>query len=58
MAAQLTAQLWAVSTTILWSGLVSVAGFALMNRTIGLRISEDQERAGLVTCSHGESAYT
>ena len=58
MAAQLTAQLWAVGTTILWSGGVSVAGFALINRTIGLRVSEDQERAGLDTCAHGESAYT
>jgi len=56
--AQLTAQLWAVGTTIVWSGLVSVAGFALINSTIGLRVSEDQERAGLDTHSHGESAYT
>lgn len=56
--AQLTAQLWAVGTTILWSGVVSVAGFALIDSTIGLRVSEDQERAGLDTCSHGESAYT
>ncbi len=56
--AQLTAQLWAVGTTILWSGVVSVAGFALIDKTIGLRVSEDQERAGLDTCSHGESAYT
>ncbi len=56
--AQLTAQLWAVGTTILWSGVVSVVGFALINSTIGLRVSEDQERAGLDTHSHGESAYT
>ena len=56
--AQLTAQLWAVGTTIVWSGVVSVAGFALIDRTIGLRVSEDQERAGLDTHSHGESAYT
>lgn len=58
IAAQLVAQLWAVGTTILWSGAVSVAGFALIDRTIGLRVSEDQERAGLDTHTHGESAYT
>jgi Amt family ammonium transporter len=56
--AQLTAQLWAVGTTIVWSGVVSVAGFALIDRSIGLRVSEDQERAGLDNHSHGESAYT
>ncbi len=58
IAAQLVGQLWAVGTTILWSGAVSVVGFALIDRTIGLRVSEDQERAGLDTHSHGESAYT
>jgi Amt family ammonium transporter len=58
IAAQLTAQLWAVGTTIAWSGVVSVAGFALIDRSIGLRVSEDQERAGLDNHSHGESAYT
>jgi ammonium transporter, Amt family len=56
--AQFMAQLWGVVTTIVWSGLVSIAGFALINAAIGLRVTEDQEREGLDTHSHGESAYT
>jgi len=58
MSAQFIAQLWAVGTTVVWSGVVSVIGFALVKATIGLRVSEDQEREGLDTVSHGESAYT
>jgi Amt family ammonium transporter len=56
--AQFVAQLWGVGVTILWSGAVSVAGYALVNATIGLRVTEDEEREGLDTVSHGESAYT
>lgn len=55
---QLLAQLWGVVTTLIWSGGVSVAAFALINATLGLRVAEDQEREGLDTGSHGESAYT
>ena len=55
---QLVAQLWGVGVTILWSGAVSVAGYALVRALIGLRVSEDEEREGLDTGSHGESAYT
>jgi Amt family ammonium transporter len=58
MSAQFIAQLWAVGTTIVWSGAVSIAAFWLVKVTIGLRVSEDQEREGLDTVSHGESAYT
>ena len=56
--AQFVSQLWGVGLTIVWSGLVSVAGYALVNATIGLRVTEDEEREGLDTVSHGESAYT
>jgi Amt family ammonium transporter len=58
MSAQFVAQLWGVGTTVVWSGLVSVVGFAIVKATIGLRVSEDQEREGLDTVSHGETAYT
>jgi len=58
MSAQFIAQLWAVGTTIAWSGVVSVIAFALVKATIGLRVTEDQEREGLDTVSHGETAYT
>ena len=58
MAAQFKAQLWGVLVTIGWSGLVSVVAYAIVNATIGLRVTEDEEREGLDTVSHGESAYT
>ena len=58
MSTQFIAQLWAVGTTIVWSGTVSVVAFALVKATIGLRVSEDEERQGLDTVSHGETAYT
>jgi len=58
MSTQFIAQLWAVGTTIVWSATVSVVAFALVKATIGLRVSEDQERQGLDTVSHGETAYT
>jgi Amt family ammonium transporter len=55
---QLVSQLWGVGVTILWSGAVATAAYALVNATIGLRVSEDEEREGLDTSAHGESAYT
>ena len=55
---QFISQLWGVGVTIVWSGAVSVAGYAIVNATIGLRVPEDAEREGLDTVSHGESAYT
>jgi Amt family ammonium transporter len=58
MSAQFIAQLWAVGTTVVWSGVVSISAFALVKATIGLRVTEDQEREGLDTVSHGETAYT
>jgi Amt family ammonium transporter len=56
--AQFVSQLWGVGITIVWSGAVAVAGYAIVNATIGLRVTEDEEREGLDTVSHGESAYT
>jgi Amt family ammonium transporter len=56
--AQFVSQLWGVVITILWSGTVSVVGYLIVNATVGLRVSEDEEREGLDTVSHGESAYT
>jgi len=47
----------AVLTTIIWSGLVSIVAFKLVDLVIGLRVAEDEEREGLDISSHGESAY-
>ncbi len=58
MGAQLIAQAWGVGTTIVWSGVVSLVAYKLVDWTIGLRVTEDQEREGLDTAEHGERAYT
>jgi len=57
MGAQVTSQLWAIGTTIVWSGIVSIVAYKLVDMTIGLRVTEEEEREGLDTVSHGESAY-
>lgn len=54
---QMISQLWAVGTTLLWSGIVSIIAYKLVDIVIGLRVTEDEERQGLDTISHGESAY-
>ena len=54
---QMISQVWGVGTTIIWSGIVSIVAYKLVDMVIGLRVPEDQEREGLDTTSHGESAY-
>jgi Amt family ammonium transporter len=46
-----------VLTTVVWSGVVSIVAFKLVDMTIGLRVSEEDEREGLDITSHGETAY-
>ena len=55
--AQLISQFWAIGMTIVWSGIVSLVGYKVVDMVIGLRVPEDEEREGLDTASHGESAY-
>jgi ammonium transporter, Amt family len=57
MGKHVVSQLWGVVTTLLWSGIVSLIAFKLVDITIGLRVNEEQEREGLDTVSHGERAY-
>jgi Amt family ammonium transporter len=57
MVAQVTAQAWAVGTTLIWSGVVAFIAFKVVDLVIGLRVSEEVEREGLDTTEHGESAY-
>lgn len=54
---QVTIQGHAVLITVLWSGLVSLIAYKLVDLVIGLRVPEEQEREGLDIASHGESAY-
>jgi Amt family ammonium transporter len=43
--------------TIVWSGVVSLIAYKLVDMTIGLRVSEEDEREGLDIAAHGETAY-
>ena len=56
------AQLWiqckSVLFTIGWSGAVSLLAYKLVDWSLGLRVSEEQEREGLDIASHGETAYS
>ncbi len=57
----ISAQVWiqtkAVLTTVVWSGVVSIVGYYIVDKTIGLRVAEEEEREGLDISSHGETAY-
>ena len=57
----IVSQVWiqakAVIITVIWSGVVSFIAFKVVDLTIGLRVSEEDEREGLDITSHGETAY-
>ena len=57
MVAQLITQAKAVGLTLVWSGGVSALLYFVLDKTIGLRVSEDAEREGLDITEHGERAY-
>ncbi len=54
---QVKVQAISVVTAIVWSGVVSVIAFKLVDLVVGLRVSEEDERIGLDVTSHGERAY-
>ena len=57
----IVSQVWiqakAILITIVWSGVVSFIAYKVVDLTIGLRVSEEDEREGLDITSHGETAY-
>ena len=55
--AQVLTQAKAVGVTIVWSGVVSVIAYKIVDLVLGLRVSEEDEREGLDITSHGETAY-
>ncbi len=57
IASQVWIQAKGVLITIVWSGVVSFIAFKVVDLTIGLRVSEEDEREGLDITSHGETAY-
>lgn len=54
---QVWIQLKAVLLTIVWSGVVSLVAFKVVDLVIGLRVTEEEEREGLDIAAHGETAY-
>jgi Amt family ammonium transporter len=57
IAGQVWIQLKGVLITIVWSAVVSFIAYKIVDMTIGLRVTEEQEREGLDISSHGETAY-
>ncbi len=57
IATQVWVQFQAVITTVIWSGVVALIAYKLVDMIVGLRVSEEEEREGLDISSHGETAY-
>jgi Amt family ammonium transporter len=57
IAAQVWVQAKAVGVTIIWSAVVSLVAYKIVDLIFGLRVSEEEEREGLDISSHGETAY-
>ena len=57
MATQMITQIEAVGLTLLWSGIGSAILFFIIDKTMGLRPTEEAEREGLDLSEHGERAY-
>jgi Amt family ammonium transporter len=57
MGAQFITQAKAVGVTLLWSGVGSAILYFVIDKTIGLRATPDQEREGLDLTELGERAY-
>jgi Amt family ammonium transporter len=57
MATQVFNQLKAVLLTLVWSGVGSLILYKIVDATIGLRVTQEQEREGLDIAEHGERAY-
>ena len=54
---QFIVQLKAVCVVTVWTAVVALLAFLVVKVTIGLRVSEEDEREGLDITSHGERAY-
>jgi ammonium transporter, Amt family len=54
---QFVIQLKAVALVTCWTAVVALIAFLIVKVTIGLRVTEEDEREGLDITSHGERAY-
>lgn len=57
MGGQIWAQIKSVLVTVVWSAAASVLALSLAKALVGLRVSEEVERAGLDLAEHREEAY-
>ena len=57
IASQVWIQAWSVLVTIVWSAVVAFVAYKVADLLVGLRVPEDEERQGLDTTAHGETAY-
>ncbi|HVY80179.1 MAG TPA: ammonium transporter [Steroidobacteraceae bacterium] len=55
---QLLIQAKAVLFVVVWTAVVALVSAYIVKFTLGLRVSEEEEREGLDITSHGERAYT
>jgi Amt family ammonium transporter len=56
--AQFIIQAKAVGLVFVWTAVVAFISFYIVKFTVGLRVSEEEEREGLDITAHGERAYT
>jgi ammonium transporter, Amt family len=54
---QFLIQLQAVCLVFVWTAAIALAGFYIVQKLVGLRVPEEDEREGLDITSHGERAY-
>jgi len=57
MGEQVVRQITGTLTALVWSGVGSLIIYKVLDATIGLRVTEEQERDGLDVSDHGEMAY-
>ncbi len=57
MIGQTLIQAQAVGITVVWTAVVAFVSFKVIDMTIGLRVSEEDEVMGLDLATHGEAAY-
>ncbi len=55
---QFLIQAKAVGVVVVWTAVVSFIGAYIVKFTLGLRVTEEDEREGLDITAHGERAYT
>ncbi len=55
--AQLWIQVKSVLLTMVWSAVAAFISYKIADLTVGLRVTEEEEREGLDISSHGETAY-